>query len=99
MGEGWHNNHHFHMASVNQGWFWWEIDASFYVLKVLSWFGIVSDLRTVKDETKYAFRKYSEAQRAQLANTPGYRDWARTQTPPELPSLGLGAPAPAMVKR
>jgi len=99
MGEGWHNNHHFHMASVNQGWFWWEVDATFYVLKVLSWFGITSDLRTVKDETKYAFRKYSEAQRAQLANAPGYRDWARSNTPSEVPALGFGAPAPAMVKR
>lgn len=30
----------------NQGFFWWEIDISFYVLKFLSWFGVVRDLRT-----------------------------------------------------
>jgi stearoyl-CoA desaturase (delta-9 desaturase) len=44
-GEGWHNNHHYYQATANQGWFWWEIDLSFYTLKVLSWAGIVWDLR------------------------------------------------------
>lgn len=46
MGEGWHNNHHRYMSSANQGFFWWEVDMSFYVLKFLSWFGVVRDLRT-----------------------------------------------------
>jgi len=45
MGEGWHNNHHHYMASVRQGFYWWELDATYYLLKVLSWFGIVWDLR------------------------------------------------------
>jgi len=44
-GEGWHNNHHYYQATANQGWFWWEIDLSFYTLKLLSWLGIVWDLR------------------------------------------------------
>lgn len=45
MGEGWHNNHHYYQSTANQGFFWWEIDMSYYVLKVLSWFGLVWDLR------------------------------------------------------
>lgn len=45
LGEGWHNNHHYFMNSVRQGFFWWEIDITYYVLKVLSWFGIVWDLK------------------------------------------------------
>jgi stearoyl-CoA desaturase (delta-9 desaturase) len=45
FGEGWHNNHHYYQSSANQGFFWWEIDLSYYVLKVLSWFRLVSDLR------------------------------------------------------
>lgn len=44
-GEGWHNNHHHYMASVKQGFYWWEIDCSYYILKVLSWVRIVRDLR------------------------------------------------------
>jgi len=45
MGEGWHNNHHCYQASVNQGFYWWEFDASFLILKALSWTGIVWDLK------------------------------------------------------
>jgi len=44
MGEGWHNNHHRYMNSVRQGFFWWEVDASYYILKALSWAGLVWDL-------------------------------------------------------
>ncbi|HKO53420.1 MAG TPA: acyl-CoA desaturase [Polyangiaceae bacterium] len=46
MGEGWHNNHHYYQRSVNQGFFWWEIDPTYYVLRVLSWVGLVWDLHT-----------------------------------------------------
>jgi stearoyl-CoA desaturase (Delta-9 desaturase) len=45
MGEGWHNNHHYYQASARQGFFWWEIDPSYAVLKVLSWMRIVRDLK------------------------------------------------------
>lgn len=45
LGEGWHNNHHCFMASANQGFYWWEIDISYGVLKVLSWTGIVRNLK------------------------------------------------------
>ncbi|MBI1814241.1 MAG: acyl-CoA desaturase [Deltaproteobacteria bacterium] len=44
FGEGWHNNHHHFMNSVRQGFFWWEIDVSYYILKALSWVGITWDL-------------------------------------------------------
>jgi len=45
LGEGWHNNHHYYMASARNGFMWWEIDITYYILKVLSWFGIVWDLK------------------------------------------------------
>ena len=46
MGEGWHNNHHAYQASVRQGFRWWEIDPTYYILRALSWLGIVWDLKT-----------------------------------------------------
>jgi stearoyl-CoA desaturase (delta-9 desaturase) len=52
MGEGWHNNHHAYQSSVRQGFRWWEIDFTFYVLKVLSWFGLVWDLKTPPIEVR-----------------------------------------------
>ena len=45
LGEGWHNNHHHYMNSANQGFFWWEIDLSFYTLRALEKLGLVWDLR------------------------------------------------------
>ena len=45
LGEGWHNNHHYYQSTANMGFFWWEIDISYYILKVLSWLGIARDLR------------------------------------------------------
>jgi stearoyl-CoA desaturase (delta-9 desaturase) len=45
MGEGWHNNHHCYQSSTRQGFYWWEIDFSYYVLKALSVLGITWDLR------------------------------------------------------
>jgi stearoyl-CoA desaturase (Delta-9 desaturase) len=44
LGEGWHNNHHAYQRSTRQGFRWWEIDPTFYVLKALSWVRIVWDL-------------------------------------------------------
>jgi stearoyl-CoA desaturase (delta-9 desaturase) len=46
MGEGWHNNHHAYQSSVRQGFRWWEIDPTFYILKALSWAGVVWDLKS-----------------------------------------------------
>jgi stearoyl-CoA desaturase (delta-9 desaturase) len=45
MGEGWHNNHHAFQSSVQQGFMWWEIDPTFYILKALSWVGLVWELK------------------------------------------------------
>jgi stearoyl-CoA desaturase (Delta-9 desaturase) len=44
-GEGWHNNHHHYQASARQGFYWWEIDPTWYFLRVCSWLGIVRDLK------------------------------------------------------
>jgi len=45
LGEGWHNNHHHYQSSVNQGFFWWEIDISYCIIRALAAVGLVWDLR------------------------------------------------------
>jgi len=47
LGEGWHNNHHYYPNSTRQGFYWYEYDITYYVLKVLSWLGIIWDLKPV----------------------------------------------------
>src|SRR4051794_2156052 len=44
-GEGWHNNHHHYQSAANQGFRWWEIDTTYYVLRLLAAVGLVWDLR------------------------------------------------------
>ena len=45
LGEGWHNNHHRYQSSTRNGFYWWEIDLTYYLLKMASWVGIARDLR------------------------------------------------------
>ena len=47
LGEGWHNNHHQHMGCARQGFYWWEIDITYYILKFLSLCGVIWDLKPV----------------------------------------------------
>jgi stearoyl-CoA desaturase (delta-9 desaturase) len=47
FGEGWHNNHHYYPNSTRQGFFWWEIDISYYILSFMSMLGLVWDLKAV----------------------------------------------------
>lgn len=49
LGEGWHNNHHRYAVSARQGFRWWELDLTYYLLVFLSWFGIVHHLRPVPE--------------------------------------------------
>jgi len=47
FGEGWHNNHHFYPVSARQGFVWWEIDMTYYILQLLEKIGLIWDLRPV----------------------------------------------------
>ena len=46
LGEGWHNNHHHYQSSARQGFYWWEVDISYYLLKICQFLGLVWDVRT-----------------------------------------------------
>ncbi|NOT31989.1 MAG: acyl-CoA desaturase [Planctomycetes bacterium] len=47
FGEGWHNNHHRHPGAARAGLRWWEIDPSWYLLRLMSALGLVWDLKPV----------------------------------------------------
>jgi stearoyl-CoA desaturase (delta-9 desaturase) len=47
LGEGWHNNHHHYMAAARQGFYWWEVDITYYGLKLLASLGLIRELRQV----------------------------------------------------
>ena len=56
LGEGWHNNHHYFPASARQGFFWWEIDVSYYLLYLLSKTGLVWELRPIPEAARQGGR-------------------------------------------
>lgn len=54
FGEGWHNNHHHFPGSVRQGHRWWEIDLTYYGLRLMALFGLIWDLKPVPAELRRA---------------------------------------------
>ncbi|MDX1588829.1 MAG: acyl-CoA desaturase [Oleiphilaceae bacterium] len=47
LGEGWHNNHHRWPGSARQGFRWYEVDITYYVLWLMSKLGIIYDLKPI----------------------------------------------------
>ncbi len=73
LGEGWHNNHHHYQSATAQGWRWYEIDISYYILKMMSWVGLIWDIRQppreVVENTRPVGRKVLETTAVQVAAT------------------------------
>lgn len=59
MGEGWHNNHHYYQSSTRQGWRWWEIDATYWILFLMSRVGLVHDLKGPPEDVLEGERRLS----------------------------------------
>jgi stearoyl-CoA desaturase (delta-9 desaturase) len=49
LGSGWHNNHHHDVVSTRQGFFWWELDITYYALALLARLEIIRELRPVPE--------------------------------------------------
>jgi stearoyl-CoA desaturase (delta-9 desaturase) len=62
-GEGWHNNHHRYQRAARNGFYWWEFDPTWYVIRLMALVGLAWDVQAVPD------RIYTEA-RASSAGTP-----------------------------
>lgn len=54
LGEGWHNNHHHYPGSARQGFYWWEIDLTYYGLKCLSALGLIWNLKRIPEKLRDA---------------------------------------------
>src|SRR5207253_10173186 len=45
MGEGWHNTHHAFPSSARHGLRWWQIDVSYYVIRLLTFLGLAGHVK------------------------------------------------------
>jgi stearoyl-CoA desaturase (Delta-9 desaturase) len=50
LGEGWHNNHHAFPTSARHGLRWWQIDLSYYLIRLMSWVGLAWKVRVPSNE-------------------------------------------------
>ena len=57
LGEGWHNNHHRFQRAARNGFFWWEVDPTYWMVKALALLGLAKDIVPVPA------RVYAEAHR------------------------------------
>ncbi len=44
FGEGWHNNHHAHPRSARHGLRWWEVDVTYYLIRMMSWIALARNV-------------------------------------------------------
>ncbi len=72
MGEGWHNNHHHYQSCARQGFMWWEVDMTYYILRTLGFVGIVWDIRE-PTEKALSMKRVGQTQTSEgaaVANAP-----------------------------
>jgi stearoyl-CoA desaturase (delta-9 desaturase) len=62
-GEGWHNNHHRYQRSARNGFYWWEIDVTWYVIRLMQAVGLAWDVQPVPERI-YAEARATKARRA-----------------------------------
>jgi len=56
MGELYQNNHHRFGNRINFAHKWYELDVTYYLLVIMSWFGVVRKLRPVPERIRGADR-------------------------------------------
>ena len=59
FGEGWHNNHHYYPGSARQGFTWWEIDFTYYLLRFMNSMGFIWDIRPVPERILHEHKQLS----------------------------------------
>jgi stearoyl-CoA desaturase (Delta-9 desaturase) len=64
LGEGWHNNHHRYAHSARQGFYWYEVDVTWYLLRAMAALGLIWDLKEVPAQV------YQEAGKRRLKDNP-----------------------------
>ena len=69
VGEGWHNNHHRYQRAARNGFFWWEFDPTWYVIRALAAVGLAWDVQAVPERV-YAEARARQAGRRMMGRAP-----------------------------
>jgi fatty-acid desaturase len=67
-GEGWHNTHHAFQRSARHGWEWWELDATWLVIRALAAVGLARDVHLLpKNAERFRIRRDEEGSQPEAA--------------------------------
>ncbi len=69
LGEGWHNNHHYYAGSTRQGFYWWQFDITYYILKLMSLVGLVWGIKPVPAKVYQASKIAQKCRMKQVQNS------------------------------
>ena len=69
VGEGWHNNHHRYQRAARNGFYWWELDPTWYVISLMAAVGLAWDVQPVPKRI-YEEARASKARRATAPSAP-----------------------------
>jgi stearoyl-CoA desaturase (delta-9 desaturase) len=61
LGEGWHNNHHAFQRSARHGLRWWEVDFTYYLIKLCGFVGLARSIQKPRRSTILARRSLGPA--------------------------------------
>ncbi|MGH7635147.1 MAG: acyl-CoA desaturase, partial [Gemmatimonadaceae bacterium] len=68
VGEGWHNNHHRFQRAARNGFYWWEFDPTWYVIRAMQAIGLAWNVQSVPKRI-YDEARVARAQRARGASS------------------------------
>jgi stearoyl-CoA desaturase (Delta-9 desaturase) len=75
VGEGWHNNHHRYQRAARNGFYWWEFDVTWYVIRAMQALGLAWDVQAVPT------RIYEEARATRASRAARHVSVVDTATP------------------
>ena len=64
VGEGWHNNHHRYQRAARNGFYWWEVDPTWYVIRLMAACGLAWSVQPVPERIYQEARATRAARRA-----------------------------------
>ena len=99
LGEGWHNNHHRYMSCTRQGFYWWELDLTYYGLKALSYTGLIRNLKPVPQSILDEAARADHAATVAAVQRAAHRDYSYASLKKVVPAAAAIAVATAAASR
>ena len=86
VGEGWHNNHHRYQRAARNGFYWWEFDPTWYVIRAMQAVGLAWDVQPVPARIYAEAAGHARATRQQRASASSRTSGRSASNSPKRPT-------------